>query len=411
MLHKPNLLVIGASGGVANAVLHHLRGYRGLFGQLVLLDRNSKVTKDPYIDHKTLDYRFIKHEIELPKKKQQFIGILKRHRIGIVLDITDADTLPLLEVIDGLGISYVNTAMNSEELTVTDLLFDVYPRKAEFKGAPHVLCTGMNPGVVNMWVRYGIEKFGLPKELVHFEYDTSVVAKGWHPMMTWSLKEYIVESLRDPTGVALGRGKVEALAPNAQHYPVEMRPILEPIMPLAKYPRGLTVLHEENLSVSYKYDIPSKFIYAVNQKTMAYVSGLLKKNGVVRREDLEQCDNTDEPLDGADNIGVCLEYPDKRVYYYNSEPNKAFIGTSATYTQVAIGIFSALFTLVYDRLKPQAYFVEDLYDTHYRYFLFDNLRVQEYVFKKRGKRKLALESYNPMVRIKRTDRFEHFYII
>jgi len=59
MIKNPNLLVIGASGGVANALLHHLVSYRNLFGKLVLLDKNKKVLTDPYIDHVALNYSFI----------------------------------------------------------------------------------------------------------------------------------------------------------------------------------------------------------------------------------------------------------------------------------------------------------------------------------------------------------------
>ena len=40
-------------------------------------------------------------------------------------------------------------------------------------------------------------------------------------------------------------------------------------------PKGFTVLHEENLTLSYKYDIPSKFIYSVNDDAM---EALLKMN-------------------------------------------------------------------------------------------------------------------------------------
>lgn len=52
MLTKPNLLIAGASGGVANALLHHLVIYRDLFGKIILLDRNKHVLDDIYIDHK-----------------------------------------------------------------------------------------------------------------------------------------------------------------------------------------------------------------------------------------------------------------------------------------------------------------------------------------------------------------------
>jgi len=115
-------------------------------------------------------------------------------------------------------------------------------------------------------------------------------------------------------------------------------------------------------------------------------------------------------LDGADNIGVLLIYSDKKVYYFNSASNMAAIGTNGTYTQVIIGIFSALFTLMFDKLKPATYFVEDLYDTHYKHFMFDNMRVEEFVFKK-NKDHLKLLNYNPMIKLKRDKKFKHLYVI
>jgi hypothetical protein len=300
--------------------------------------------------------------------------------------------------------------MNDDKKIVSELVYDIYPRKDSVNNASHILCTGMNPGIVNMWVRYGIEKFGLPEQVIHFEYDTSKVAKKWHPMMTWSIHEFLVESVRDPSGYAIGRGKVKQLFPNALENRENMKSILEPIMKLEKYPEGLIVLHEENLSVSYKYDIPSKFLYAINPNTMSNLIKIYEKKHNVTKRDLELGDNTCRILDGADSIGVILDYPEKRVYYFNTIPNVAIIGTNATYTQVVIGIFAALFTLLFNNLKPGTYFVEDLYDSYFKYFMFDNMRIQEFVFKKE-KRHLKFLSYNPDIKLKRNCCFEHLYII
>lgn len=407
---KRNLMLIGASGGVANAVLHYMRNYRGLFGKLVLVDKNRKVLKDKYLDHRHLDYTFIHENIKLPSEEKTYLDLLKKHAIDIVLDLTDMASIEILQATDKAGVSYVNTAMNDEKKTVKELVYDVVPRKRFFSGAPHILCTGMNPGNVNMWVRHGIATYGRPKQVVHFEYDTSTPAKGWESMMTWSIHEFLVESVRDPSGIALGRGKIKPLYPNALENQVPLKPVLGPIMPVEKHASGFTVLHEENLSISYKYDIPSKFIYAVNQHTMKHLVRLYEKNRNVYRKQLEMGDNTHEFLQGADNIGVFLDYPDKRVYFFNSVPNMGVIGTNATYTQVAVGVFAALYVLLFDKLEPGAYFVEDLYDTHYKYFMFDNLRVQEFVFKK-GKNGLRLTHYLPAVVMRRQDRFDHFYLL
>lgn len=413
MKKKPNLLVLGASGGVANAFLHYLSGYRdNFFDKLVLLDKNNKVLKDRSIDHKVLNYHFLHKKIDLPKREKEYLDILKDNKIDIVLDITDANTLEILEATNKAGVSYINTAMNDDKKTTDELIFGIYPRKNEFNNAPHILCTGMNPGNVNMWARYGIEKFGVPKQIIHFEFDTSMSAEKWHSMTTWSIHEFIVEAVRDPSGLALGRRKIKRLFPNALENRENMKSILEPIIKLKKYPEGLTVLHEENISMSYKYDIPSKFIYAIFPKTMENLIKIYEKKGNINKKDLVLGDNVHEILDGADSIGVLLDYPDKKVYYFNSIPNAAIIGTNSTYTQVIVGIFSAIFTLLVDKLRPGAYFTEDLFDKHYKYFMFDNMRVQESVFKK-NKGNLKLVKYNPEIKLKRSksNPFERFCII
>lgn len=411
MIEKPNVLIVGASGGVGNALLHHFTVERDLFGALILLDRNKKVLDDIYIDHKRLNYVFVQHELELPSKQAEYHQILREHNIHIVLDVTDMDSIPFWEATDAAGVSYVNTGMNDDDQSIQALVISAFARKDQFNKAPHILCTGMNPGNVNMWVRYGIEKFGVPTELIHFEYDTSKIARKWHPMMTWSVHEFIIECVHDPGGIVLGKGtdKVKELLPNALEHRKNMRSILEPIMKLDAYPEGMLVLHEECASIAQKYDIPSQFIYAVNPQTMALLIKLYERDGHVTREALELGDNTHRILDGADSIGVILEYEHKKVYYFNTIPSVAIIGTNATYTQVVIGILSALHVLMFDSLEPKAYFPEDLYDTCYKNFMFDNLRVQEFVFEK-SKGHLKLSSFNPMIKSHRKG-YEHDYVI
>jgi len=150
MLKYPNLLVVGASGGVANAFLHHLSDYRGLFNKLILMDKNRKFLKDTFIDHKLLDYSYIQMNIKLPLMEKEYIKILKDNAIDIVLDITDMNSLEILEATNKAGVSYINTAMNDDDKTVVELINDVYQKKTKMNKMPHILCTGMNPGNVNM---------------------------------------------------------------------------------------------------------------------------------------------------------------------------------------------------------------------------------------------------------------------
>lgn len=406
---KKNLLLIGASGGVSQAFLRYLSHHRDLLGTLVLWDKSDSIKTDPYINHEELNYIFIHSELKLPEQEKEYIQLLKDKKINIVIDLTDMDSIPILEATNAAGVSYVNTAMNAEKEYVDELVLNVYPRKEKINKAPHILCTGMNPGVVNMWVRHGIEKFGIPKEIIHFEYDTSTIALEWRAMMTWSLKEFLVECVRDPSGKMGGRDQVEHLQPNALRHRVDLKNILSPIMQLDEYPQGFTVLHEENISIAQKYNVPSKFIYSFNLKTMQQLVDLYDEQQNVFKKDLIHGDNIRHPLDGADNIGVLLKYEGKRVYYFNSSPNNSAIGTNGTYTQVVVGVYAALFVLLFDNLKYGAYFVEDLYDSHYRHYLFDNMRVEEYVFEKKND-EYKLKSYNPRVEIKRKDYTEHIYL-
>ncbi|MFH2106630.1 MAG: saccharopine dehydrogenase NADP-binding domain-containing protein [Candidatus Micrarchaeota archaeon] len=409
-MKKPNLLVLGASGGVANAFLHSLVHHRDLFGRLVLLDKNKKVLSNEYLDHKSLKYVFLHQKIVLPEKEKEYHAVLKKYKIGIVLDITDMASIPVIESTDKLGISCVNTGMNDDKRDIADLVFEAYHRKNELNKAPHILCSGMNPGVVNMWVRYGIEKFGIPDEIIHFEYDTSKIVKGWKSMMTWSIHEFIAEALVDPAGFVIGRDNAKKMPSSSIDYREDMKPILKPILSLDKYPEGFILVHEENASVGSKYDIPSKFIYAVNMQTMENLMRLYRAKHNITIKDFILGDNTHIILDGSDSIGVILEYGDKKVYYFNTISNISVMGTNATYTQVIVGVFSALFTLMFDRLPKGIHFPEDLYHSHYRYYLFDNMRVQEFVFKKEKSGKLSRVSYNPEIKIKRNDHFDHMFI-
>ncbi len=81
------------------------------------------------------------------------------------------------------------------------------------------------------------------------------------------------------------------------------------------------------------------------------------------------------------------------------------MGTNATYTQVTVGVFAALFVMLFDQLKKGTYFVEDLYDTRYKYYMFDNLRVQEFVFNGNKLKKYASE-----VKLQHKNGLGHMYI-
>lgn len=390
--HPPNLLVLGASGHVAQAFLRRLGGRRAQFGRLVLLDRNEHVRKDRFLEHGRLRYEFVRQRLRWPDDGS-YRELLRRYEIDIVLDLTDMDTLPVLAATDAAGVSYVNTALNDANRRVPEMVAAVHPTREEPRQAPHILSSGMNPGAVNVWVSHGVDRYGVPDEIVHFEYDTSMAVDRWRPLITWSRREFLTETVWEPTGLVVD-GRLKMLRANALAYREDMRSIMEPVVPLPSYPRGFLVLHEENVKLGQALGVSSKYLYAIHPRTMAYLVRRWRETGRVKISDLHVGDNTTIPLEGSDTIGVCLEYPGRRVYYLHSLANSAVIGTNATCTQVAVGVYAALITLLHEQLSPRIYFATDLYETVYPHVLFSNLRVEHFFFEKR-KRSWELRQHVP----------------
>jgi len=390
-MKRPNLLVLGACGSVARAVLRRLPAHRERFGRVVLLDRRAGDPLDP-----AARAVFVRRRLRLPERAADYRRLLSRHRVDIVVDLTDHATLPVLDATDAEGASYVNTCLSDGAKSVVQLVDEVFPARERRRRAPHILCAGMNPGAVNLWVARGIACYGRPRRVVHFEHDSSRPSGRWRPVVTWSRREYLCETVWSPSGRVEADG-VRWLHPNALAHRVDMRPIMAPVIHLDRYPRGFTVLHEENLTLSRRFGIPSMFVYAIDPATMDHLELLWRKRGAVRVADLMLGDNVRLPLDGADRVGVFLDYGDTRVYYLNTVHNSAVVGTNATCAQVAVGVWCALLTLIEDRLDPRIHFVGDLADTAYRDLIFANMRVEEFVAQRRS-RAWRLRSYTPWVR-------------
>ena len=380
---KKNLLLLGASGGLASAFLQEFQYQRDeLIHTLVLLDKEDSLLRNPYLDHKKLSYIFLNEELAFPDKTQAYITILQKYHIDLVIDLTDVDTPPIYEATDSQHVSYLNTAMNHEIKTSHELVVDVYKQKDQPTNAPHLLCSGMNPGIVNMWVQEGVEEFGIPENIVHFEFDSSTFVTGWKPTITWSKKEFLVEAIKDPSGIMHSRDEMEPVLPNGLSKRTDMTALLSPLIDLRTYPKGMQILHEENVSVAMKYNIPSQFIYAIHPKTMDYLEKLYAKKQDVDEDDLIHVTNTDKKLSGYDMVCVRLEYSDKDVYYSNTMYNADNIGTSATYKQVVVGLYAGAMTLLREDLLNKVYFVEDLPHTLFSSFMHEHMVVEKKVVEK-----------------------------
>ena len=371
---RPNLLVLGASGQVGGAFLRRLGGRRDLFNEVVLLDRNEHVLKNRFLEHSRLRYTFVRHNLRLRDHGADYVQLLRHRQIDIVLDLTDLDTMPVLHATDAAGASYINTALNDASAGVHEMVAAIHPTRQQLRRAPHIISSGMNPGAVNIWVVHGMRNYGVPREIIHFEYDSSMSFDRWRPLITWSRREFLTETVWEPTG-QVDDGRIRVFDTNALENRMDLRPIMEPIHKLPSYPRGFLVLHEENVKLAQNFGTSSKYIYALHPKTMDFLVRRWRERGTVLISDLEIGDNTSIPLTGSDTIGVCLQYPRRRVYYVHSLSNQAVVGTNATCAQVAIGVWAGLTTMLSEPLQSRIYFPTDLYGTIYPHVLFSNQRV------------------------------------
>ncbi|MEK7146367.1 MAG: hypothetical protein AAB802_04275, partial [Patescibacteria group bacterium] len=342
MKNKKNLLVLGASGTVAHGVLTYLKRHRRLIANLILLDQDDfKDDELVSLDH--LNASFVKLRIE-PKTKKEFLALLEKEKIDIVLDLSDAPTeFTAKMVFDYAEASYICVAFCTASFAPLAEALNEWTdvQKTKKLKKPHVLFTGMNPGNVNVWAAMGVKKFGKPLELTEFEYDSSRFMKHHkEKMVTWCVPEFLVELVTDPSQIILGDHRVKTMLPNGLFHTEDLRPLLSPILKLSNYPKGSVIMHEECLTLGNRWNIPCRFIYAVNQETMAFIKKTYEEKGKVEDSDLVIGDNFKDPLLGSDNIGLRLDYKDKAVYYFNSVANENLKVCSGTNFQVAVGVFA-----------------------------------------------------------------------
>jgi hypothetical protein len=380
MRKKPNVLIIGASGGVAAALLRRVVKHRTQMGGIVLVDREESVLRDSGIPHRDVAYEFIKAGIDVKNNVKAYVQLLAAKDIDIVVDLSINETRRMLEITDAQGACYVNTGVaNVPGENFAEVVLDIYRRKDAAWRTTHVLCAGMNPGIVNMWVRQGIEAYGVPEEVLHFEYDAAQPRDGWFPVITWSRETFLDEIVNDPAGYMEGRDKVRALYPNPLKHRFSMTEALRPLIALDDYPRGFLLLHEENITIAQRFDVPSQFLFAMDMKSMDQLETIYDERGEIPREFLALGDNKEVALKGSVTIGVRLGYRDRQVYFHNTTSHEQVRGCSGSCWQVAAGLEAVLTTLLTEHLEKHIYFVENLYHTGCKRAVLENLLTQQLI--------------------------------
>jgi hypothetical protein len=369
MIEKKNLLIIGASGGVAGALLKLLAPDRERFGAITLVDRCDRLLADPLLSPAALRAEFVQGAVDAVTAPADYRSLLTSRDIDIVIDLSVNETRPMLAETDAAGVCYLNTGIaNRIGEDFAGVVFDLIGRKTAGWKRPHILCAGMNPGIVNLWVQQGIQRHGLPLRITHFEYDDGRPRGAWRPVITWSRETFIDEITNDPAGFMEGRDRLRRLYPNPLKNRMPMDDILSPILPTAVYPRGFLLLHEENLTIAQRHDLPSRFLFANDMRTMDHLAACYDR-GTLTLDALFLGDNRDLDVRGGALIGVRLEYEDRWVYRYNRTDHAAMPGSSGSCLQVAAGLRAALLVLAAedpkDRLTEGLFFCEDLCETSF----------------------------------------------
>ncbi|MEI6237951.1 MAG: saccharopine dehydrogenase NADP-binding domain-containing protein [bacterium] len=366
---KPNILILGASGGVAQAVMQILTKYRSVFSFLILLDKNDGILSSKFIKHKKLDYIFIKKEITSSNIKAVLSGLVDKYKISIVLDLTDCDTKPILSAADSLKISYLNCSLNDSSAgSMVNFSKDMKVFSKRFRENVHVLSMGMNPGIANHLIIKGVLEYGLPNDFIEIEYDSGFPENDPNtPFITWSKKQFLNEAVWEYTGYCGKDGKYIELEKDAIYTLKKTDIFLKPIKEMEKYPMGMTVSHDEVITMSRVLEVPGKFIYAIHPVSLKRLKDLSDSGLMIGEEQITYLDNVSTPLSGSDFIGVWLNYDDKRVCYYIDVEHASVQGTNATLFLVAVGVVAGLLDFIENKYLEKG--VLSVFDLNNKNFL------------------------------------------
>lgn len=400
--NKTVITLLGSSGGVAKSILAILNKS--------IMDKNDPLHS--FISHGTI------HLIDIIQKEASYYRTLfpnlydklelhqldlkdtihfKKHltltKTTIVIDVSWADTVEMLSCCNELNIKYVNSALENTMIDENEELYEGFPLieriryfekyKNQFSNTTAIVCSGMNPGVVQ-WMAFDLLNKN-PKELpigcYIVEHDTSFFkdkknAKQGVIYTTWSPECFLDEAI---LSYPMFMQHKTPLFLYEQVYNLEFKVSLGD-----KQFFGCLMPHEEVYTLSQLYDFESGFVYKVNDHTTELIRENLENVDSIWDFEMQVLDPHKAPLDGEDLIGVLLVYPDKEVYLYNSMSNDIIFKeykTNATYFQVACGIYAALSVLLIDQIPTGVYYVDELLNaTQNHYGQYVKYYMQDFVF-------------------------------
>lgn len=395
------LSILGSCGGVAKSVLSILNKacsdvkdpiHEYISScKLHLIDKKQKNIKY-YSDHfPNIIDKIVLHEFNVDSCKI-FKKHLKETCSNIVIDVSFADTVNTLKCCDELGVIYINSAFESIEVDNNPKIagFSLQERykifeknRCNFKNTLAIICSGMNPGVVQWMAIDLMKKYPdkKPKACYIVEDDTSffedkkLINKDTI-YTTWYPEGFLDEAIYSyPTFMK----KHSSLFLYKEVYELEFKVSLG-----EKIFYGCLMPHEEAITLGKMYDMEVGFIYKINDHTSNIIKDNLKNLDSLWNRKMQVLDPEITPLIGEDTIGIILAFDDKEAYVYNSLNNYETFkkyGTNATYHQVASGIYGALSTVLLDNLPIGIYYVDELLNcTNSKYGEYLSYHLKEFTF-------------------------------
>lgn len=321
----------------------------------------------------------------------QLINHLQSTNTNVVIDVSCANTLTMLECCNKLGIYYINTALENNEvykdktshrLSLTTEYHQLKEIRDTFTNTKAILFSGMNPGIVQWMAVKLLKDFPNKQPLACYivEHDTSFY-KDSHLIQpntiytTWSVTGFLDETiLAYPLFVRN----------HLPHYIYDDVYATEYKVTLGnKQFYGYLVPHEEVLTLGELYNCEIGFIYRINDYTTEIIKNYVEKGNA--NELLQWNKKIIDPVDGVvlgeDTIGVLVVFDDKEVYMYNSMNSTEIFEkykTNGTYFQVGCGIYAGLASLLLDNLPFGAHYVDELvfnlqsnYEKYLTYYMKD----------------------------------------
>ena len=289
---------------------------------------------------------------------------LQRESFDCVIDLAPTfDKRASIAICDGLNVSLINSTMVDYKDDIHIAAYNFLDNRPTASKKPHIVASGMNPGVVNAMAEDIVRAHDAPDSIVVWEYDNSAPHDGVfkNSMTTWCLGESHDEITCDWNFEVIEEGTV-LLHEDALDCPAEdYRQCGVPLdaLPIPPEADAFLVGHEECIYMGWRHDTASKFVYGLHPENMKWI----RRNSYDGKPTL-LVGAPDQPIAGRDIVGVSCRYDEEGLWrgqYCLLENSTATPpDTNATCLLVAAGIAASALVLVQHPPKPGVYLTHEV---------------------------------------------------